>query len=161
MASSPELANLRDSHAPDPIGWWPLAPGWICLAVVLVIVIIVSILFLRRYYRNGCAKRNALRLLSAYQQDYQNSHHGQSASACVSELLKRVALVYFPRATVASLQGDAWITFLKDTSKGLAFDSLRRELLEMPYQPKMDGDLQLLFTMAHKWISQRRGSCLN
>lgn len=156
-----ELAQLRDIHLPDAIGWWPLAPGWYVLAIVLIVALVTVIFYLGRYYLNGRARRQALHLLATYQQQYQCDANGQLSAARVSELLKRVALVYFPREKVASLQGDSWITFLNTTSKGLDFNGVRTELLEIPYQSTMTADLHQLFITARAWISQRRGTCLN
>jgi hypothetical protein len=82
-------------------------------------------------------------------------------AARISELLKRVALVYFPRSRVASLQGEAWIDFLSHTGKKLDFNAVRDELIEAPYQPNSSCDLNLLFKISRLWITQRRGSCLN
>lgn len=155
------LEELRDIHLPQPIGWWPLAPGWYFLAALIILLIILAIFFLRRYYLNSCAKREALALLKTYHNVYELDQNSQLSSAQVSELLKRVALSYFSRAEVASLQGDAWILFLNKTAKKLNFEEIRAELLEMPYQPRKDCDLTLLFNMAKQWISQRRGPCLN
>ena len=31
------LAQLRDIHLPEPILWWPLAPGWWVLIVLYFI----------------------------------------------------------------------------------------------------------------------------
>ena len=161
MPKSQELAQLHDIHLPESIGWWPLAPGWYVLTLLLIILLVTVIFLMSRYYLNGRARRQALRLLMTYQQSYPKQANSQLSAARVSELLKRVALVYFPRAKVASLQGEAWIVFLNDTSKGLDFNNVRQELLEAPYQPVMEHDLQLLFNQARAWISQRRGSCLN
>ena len=156
-----ELAQLRDIHLPDAISWWPLAPGWYLLFIlVLVMVLIISMRF-TNYYLNGRAKRHALRLVDAYLQEYRTHGNAQLSAARLSELLKRVALVYFPRKNVAGLQGEAWIAFLNSTSKALDFYNVRNELLHMPYQPAITGDLHLLFTMTRTWIKQRRGVCLN
>jgi hypothetical protein len=161
MTAPDPLSKLRDIHLPEPIGWWPLAPGWYLLVLLVIAILITIIFFLRRYYLNGSAKRDALRLLKIYQQQYQSEMNSQISSAHISLLLKRVALAYFPRARVASLQGDEWILFLNNTAKKLNFEEVRAELLEMPYQPQKDCDLGLLFEMAHTWIKQRRAPCLN
>lgn len=155
-----ELVQLRDIHLPEPIGWWPLASGWYLLAVLMLISLIIVIFFAIRYYINGRAKRQAIHLLTDYQQQYRQDN-GQLIAARISELLKRVALVYFPREKVASLQGDEWIAFLTNTSKGLNFEKVRIELLDMPYQPALSKDLSLLIKMVRNWIKQRRGKCLN
>ena len=156
-----ELAQLRDIHLPDAIGWWPLAPGWYLLAIILFVALITVIFLGGRYYLNGRSRRQALRLLVTCQQQYQRDANSQLSAARVSELLKRVALVYFPREQVASLQGESWITFLNTTSNGLDFNCVHTELLEAPYQATIDCDLHNLFIVARAWISQRRGSCLN
>lgn len=155
-----ELAQLRDIHMPEAIGWWPLAPGWYLLVLLIIAVLAAITIFAVRHYKNGHFKRQALRLLETYHQQYQQESNSQVYAARVSELLKRVALVYFPRSKVASLQGDAWIEFLNQTAKGLHFESLRVELLEAPYQPLIKQDLTLLFEMTRSWIKQRRGPCL-
>ncbi|WP_242602164.1 DUF4381 domain-containing protein [Legionella nagasakiensis] len=163
-ASNQALAQLRDIHLPSPIGWWPLAPGWYVFILFAIAMLGMVMIFLWRSYLNGQARRQALRLLSAYQQQYEREKNAQRISACISELLKRVALVYFPRKKVASLQGDAWISFLNETGKDVDFSQIRSQLLELPYQHKMvikESDLSLLFNMAKKWINQRRKACLN
>lgn len=156
-----ELAQLRDIHLPDPIGWWPLAPGWYLLLILTLLATATIIFIVMRYYRNGACKRQALRLITEYQQEYSKHNNPQLSASRLSELLKRVALVYFPRKKVAGLQGKAWVEFLNVTSKGLDFKQVNKELLEMPYQPGIKGDLPLLFSMSRSWIKQRRGRCLN
>lgn len=161
MSKPQELAQLRDIHLPDPIGWWPLAPGWYLLFVMALLATATIIFIAVQHYRNGRCKRQALRLIADYQQEYSKHNNMQLSASRLSELLRRVALVYFPRKKVASLQGSAWVDFLNATSKGLDFKQVNKELLEMPYQPRINGDLPLLFSMSRKWIKQRRGRCLS
>lgn len=162
MDKTQDLTQLRDIHLPDPIAGWPLAPGWYLLALLIILTALLLGFFLRWIYLNGRAKRHALRLLTSYQQQYQRDGNSQLACARISELLKRVALTYFPRQRVASLQGEPWIIFLNDTAKNIDFLSVKRELLEFPYDPQpRDNNLSLLFDAAKNWIKQRRGKCLN
>ncbi len=158
---SKELAQLRDIHLPDAIGWWPLAPGWYLLAITVLLILVVSLFFSVRRYINGRSRRHALHLLATYQQQYQEEMNHSLTAARVSELLKRVALVYFPRAEVASLTGEAWLHFLNSTARGVDFNDVRQELLEAPYESTFSRDLGSLFNIARRWIIQRRGQWLN
>jgi hypothetical protein len=160
-SSVQELAALRDIHLPAPINWWPLALGWYVLGLVVLALFFFFVFFLVRYYLNNRKRRQALQLLKKYQEEYQMDGNGQLMAARVSELLKRVALVYFERSRVASLQGDKWIDFLNHTGKGLDFKEVRDALLRAPYQPNSPCDLNLLFKISGLWISQRRGPCLS
>lgn len=155
------LAKLRDIRMPSPIGWWPPAPGWFVLGFVVVLLVCLAAVWGGWRYRHGKAKRQALNLLEQYVAEHQQHANSSLFSARVSELLKRVALAYFPRDLVAGLQGEAWLLFLNKTAKGVDFTQVRVELLELPYQASATSDISLLFEMSRKWIRQRRGSCLN
>lgn len=160
MDNQSALANLRDIHMPVPIGWWPPAYGWIILGVLALFLVSALIGFLIYYVINNRAKRQALRLLETYRDAYSKQKNAQLTSARISELLKRVALVYYPREKAASLSGEAWLTFLNQTSKRLDFHSVSVLLLECPYKPSVEQDLSPLFHLAQQWIKQRRGRCL-
>ena len=159
MSEEQVLAKLRDIHFPAPIHWWPLAPGWYFL--MMLILALLGFLLYKSYcsYLNKRAKYQALKLLKSYQQEYESHHNSQLSSMNVSELLRRVALAYFPRDKVAGLQGDAWLEFLNKTSKGLSFTELRDVLLELPYQAEKKSDLRPLFHCAKMWIKQRGVTC--
>ncbi|RUR09548.1 DUF4381 domain-containing protein [Legionella septentrionalis] len=179
FAASPppqqELAHLRDIHIPPAIGWWPLAPGWYVILCLLAVALFALAFFLYRHYKRGRAKRHALRILKTYRLEYAQQGNAQITCARISELLKRVALVYFPREQVASLQGEDWINFLDKTGRGIDFQPLKMELLELPFQPdnrtqappqnklpkQQSGKLPLLFMQTEKWIKQRSKPCLN
>ena len=69
---SQALAQLHDIHLPTSVGWWPLAPGWYVVAVLILVTFIAVIFLLRRHYLMGRARRQALQLLAMYQQQYQD-----------------------------------------------------------------------------------------
>lgn len=162
MDNSQALAQLHEIHLPTPIGWWPLAPGWYVLTLCFLLAITGLMFSLYRRHTNGKPKREAIHLLKCFEQQYQkNPQDSQIISARVSELLKRVALAYYPRTTVAGLQGDAWIAFLNEKSHNLDFQMVEKELLELPYQSARASDLGLLFRLTHSWILQRGKPCLN
>lgn len=161
MPEPQELAKLHDIYLPEPIGWWPLAEGWFLLLLLVLILIGFSSYFAFRFYKNGLAKREALLLLKRYEQDYQSGADSQTISMKISELLRRVALVYFPRKEVAGLKGEAWLDFLTKTSKKIDFRSIREMLLDLPYQPPKNKDLKPLFCKARLWIKQRGRPCFN
>ena len=162
MTPTPDaLSTLRDIHLPHSISQWPLAPGWYLIAVLVISLLATLVFFVRKAYTFARPKREALRLLTNYQNSYESDMNSQVTSAQISLLLKRVALAYFPREKVASLQGDDWIFFLNQTAKKVNFEEVRAELIEMPYQSPKDCDLGLLFEMTRQWIRQRRVLCLS
>ena len=67
------LAGLRDYHLPEPISWWPPAPGWWLLASLAVAALAVLLLW-RRERRlslssGRLASRELSRLRAAWQVD--------------------------------------------------------------------------------------------
>ncbi|MDR3504247.1 MAG: DUF4381 domain-containing protein [Legionella sp.] len=154
------LAQLKDIHLPDAIGWWPLAPGWYAVITLIILLIFVLAAYVYRRHRYALAKKQALLLLASYQEAYEKEQNTPTSSAQISELLRRVALVYYPRAEVASLHGDAWLQFLNQTSKGIDFNAVRALLLDAPFKAADSGiDLSPLFAHAKHWIKQRGVPC--
>jgi hypothetical protein len=165
MAEHMTLAALRDIHLPAPIGLWPVAPGWIVLVMLVVVLLFSSVWFIWRFYRYRLGVRIALRLLNTYEKQAIDKRQSHASVVQATILLKRVALHYYPRVAVASLHGDDWITFLNKSSKKLDFNMIRSELLVFPYQastesrPLLLPDDSLFFTMIRSWIKQRRKPC--
>lgn len=160
MTENP-LSTLKDIHLPQPPGLWPVAAGWYGLIFIVSLLLITAAVLLYRYYRRGRPRREALRQLAACEQQYAAAEtSADQISARISELLKRVALVYFPRSEVASLQGEAWINFLQRTAKNMNSSILREGLLELPYKKSSASvNLQPLFRCARNWIKQRSRPC--
>ncbi len=98
------LSNLRDIVVPEPVSWWPPAPGvWVLLCTVAVVVLVITWRFYRSWRSRGY-RRAGLALLADAGTAYD-----------ISVILKRVALAAFPREQVASLYGKEWIAFLNHT----------------------------------------------
>ena len=98
------LNNLRDIVPPDAPPLWPLATGaWLLLLMLASSAIILI------YQRRQAKKRNAYRRAGLALLDGVRTVHD------VSVVLKRVALAAYPREQVASLYGEDWATFLRQT----------------------------------------------
>ncbi len=161
MVKTDPLAQLKDIHLPNPVSWWPLAPGWYVMGIFILFLISLFAFWLYKRHAHALAKKQALKLLAHYKKQYEKTSDTSLTSAHISELLRRVALVYYPRDQVASLQGDAWLQFLNETSKGIDFNPIRHMLLDTPFKQKDTVNLTPLFHKAEHWIKQRRVPCSN
>ena len=105
------LDQLRDIHLPDQIDQFPYAPGWWILLAIILIGIGFYLYKIYKYQRAirllKPAKAEITELRSLKDNEL-NSH----SIAKLSALLKRICLIYFPRKTVASLNGKNWLEFL-------------------------------------------------
>ena len=110
-----DLSGLKDIHIPSEPFWWPPAIGWIILFVGVLVGIGVSVI-LYLFWRKQ-PKQYALRKLKRI---YKSSQNTILMARQVSALLKRVALLKYPREKVASLSEEKWGDFLfRQTSKSL------------------------------------------
>lgn len=155
------LQQLHDIHLPAALGRWPLAPGWVALLGIMLLLLIVGVVWGWRWVRRGKVKREALRVLALYEKTYYAEMNTQTSSAALNELLKRVALAYFPREQVAQLYGKEWLVFLQETSKKLDFLTEGEAFLYAPYQLNQARDLRPLFHLVRSWIAQRERPCLS
>lgn len=127
------LAQLKDIHLPDPVGIWPLAPGWWISAILLLSASVATVMFIRKWRQRRRARAQAmaeLKSLSASSNDW---------PVQLNALLKRAALSYFPHHRVASLHGEAWADFLTRQVPAKHADRVRRVLGQLHravYDPK-------------------------
>jgi hypothetical protein len=139
------LENLHDIVVPDPVSWWPPATGWwVLLAAVLVAVTLVA-LRIYRSRRANAYRRAALRELETV-----------GSPAQLLALLKRVALVTYPREMIASLSGAAWLEFLEHEVPNCFGGRTGDLLLRVDYEnvrPTTEEFAQLKFS-ARAWIEE-------
>jgi hypothetical protein len=143
-----DLSRLADIVAPPPVSWWPLAPGWWILgAALLAAAALLAFFAVRRYQRNAY-RRAALSELAVI---------GTVADpAAVSAVLKRAALVAYPRREVARLTGPAWLAFLDRTATTSDFTSGPASGMASGAlgSPVRDGDALLVAT--RRWVQRHR-----
>ena len=131
----PQAIPLRGLHLPEPVGWWPLAPGWWVLFAVLIVASGLLIRAWLRHRERSAARRRALRKLEECRSAY--AYHGNPVvlGAELSELLRRTMLAYAPRSEVAGLTGDAWLAWLdRDLERPRFREGAGRSLLVLPYR---------------------------
>lgn len=161
--------QLRDIHLPEPVSWWPPAPGWWLLAG-LVILVIISALLLRRTYRRRRQLRRMRREieheLAHIRAQFQQDANPVMLTRQLSELLRRAAISYYPHEHIAGLTGEHWLHFLAQTltdkSSGLTFESNdARLLLTAPYLQDdalvtdgADIDMDKLIALCESWLLQ-------
>lgn len=124
------LTRLHDIHLPDPVAFWPPAPGWFMLAGALVLLALLAA-FLEWRRRQTLAYR-VLQDFRAITRDPGADTLAVGAAAAV--LMRRVLLSHRSHSPAAALTGTAWATFLADDPKGLPPD-LSRFLALAPYLP--------------------------
>ena len=128
---------LRDIHLPDPISWWPLPIGWWIVAGGVFLLIIITIITLRRLFRLTL-KKEATRILNQIEKTFQENQHGSDCIAALSILLRRIVITRHPKG--AGVIGEEWLRLL-DSPKSPDFSQgVGRLLLTAPYQPRVSND---------------------
>jgi len=174
------LAQLRDIHLPEAIGWWPPALGWWLLLALLVILIVAGIYWLRwrEIQRNKpivFSKQDMVDAALLELREIERSHaEGQAENgtydddsirqtlADISQLLRRCAvqlssLNHHP-SDVAGLTGKTWLSWLdsqwsrNDFSQGAG-----RILIDAPYRKGLFDcdDVADLLGISRAWVEQQ------
>jgi hypothetical protein len=151
----PEQIPLRDLHLPDPVGWWPLAPGW---WVLLGLVLFGLLLLLRRAWvrwRIDAPRRIALKELERLESGWRETRNPVLLATRLSELLRRTMLAYAPRKEVAGLTGHAWLAWLDRGLEERPFtEGPGRTLCELPYRraggPAGEFDVEALLGVVRR-----------
>lgn len=148
MAAPATLAALREIPLPPPISYAPQTAGWLVVAVALVTVL--GRAAFRRHVRwlANRYRRAALAELADIER--------RGATAAVPALLKRTALAFAPRASVAALSDAEWLAFLDRTCPPGGFTSGAGRLLsQLAYGDAAavaEADRRALVGLVRHWI---------
>lgn len=151
---NPALLDLRDIHLPEAISWWPPAPGWWVLGLLLLLF---SAYWAKQFWR-ALPRRRVVREaqveLERIRRQYQAKDDGVRLLAELSILLRRVAVTIGPRARVAGLTGRAW---LEELDRGLGGNGFRQGpgklLVDGPYQPQVPArNMEMLLELCEQWL---------
>lgn len=158
MNSDPySLEQLHDIIEPAAISPWPPAAGfWFLLALLLLWLSAIALTLWQRHRRNRY-RRLAVAQLQALSSQLDKGDQPSHVIAAIGELLKRTALVAYPRQQVASLSGSDWLQFLNHSAATDAFSSdTARLLTHSAYQraqpPPSGRQTRAIIDAAHHWI---------
>lgn len=113
--SQPALA-LRDIHWPDPVSWWPPAPGWWLLGLLILLVLLSSAWAIRVMLKPSVS-REAKQHLQRITSEWLDTQHHEQYLQQLSRLLRQIGMTYLGRAEVAGLHGNDWWQRLNQLSR--------------------------------------------
>jgi len=151
----PQKLPLRDIHLPEPVSWWPPAPGWWLVLALSIGLAALAVWLYRRPRRRKAPRRLALRELEQIRRSYAGHRDPRRLAAELSVLLRRTAISLFPRAEVAGLTGEAWLGYLDGVlGDGRFAHGVGRQLVSAPYRPAAAIDAEALLTLCREWIER-------
>lgn len=145
------LSHLHDIVNVPPVPWWPPTTAWFVIGALLLLSasFLFAAMFVHR--RNNWYRRAGLDELRQIELS-----NDSVALVQVAELLKRVALVAYPRPEVACLTNQAWLDFLDRTSGSKEFSSGAGRLLSQIYDRSPAVPTKELFELVRRWIRHHR-----
>lgn len=145
------LDQLYDIAEPPPVSMMPATWAWAVLAGLLLALLAFGLWAWLRHRRRTAYRRAALAELRALAPDLVAGD--PAALAPLDRLIRRTALVAFPRPEVATLTGEAWIAFLDRT--GGTFAPFGPALATGPYAPDPPAfDGAALLAAGRHWIAR-------
>ncbi len=145
------LSQLKDIHLPASGGFWPPAPGWWLLALLVLLALAGLAWLLHRRRRRNRWLRLAKTELSGL--EHQASQEPQWF-AQLNSLLKRAARQRYPDKHPESLSGEAWVAFLLATAPNdrIASRPIVEAIVHSSWQPKASADPRQATEFARSWL---------
>jgi hypothetical protein len=154
------IHGIDEIIVPDAVPWWPSAPAWKVLGVIMVLLLMAQALRWTKHWWRNRYRREALRQLEQIQR--KAGTQLQDVVEVLPYYIKVTALQAYPREDVASLSGSDWLSFLDASYSGPAFSAgTGKKLLSVSYLPREqwqmdDTESQKLIEMSRKWIARHR-----
>ena len=151
--------QLRDIHLPVPPDFWPPAPGWWLLAVLVACLAAWAAVLLWRQIRMHRQRGQILALLEQMENAAERTATPEFL-AKLSNLIRRLALMRFPRHEIASLTGHDWLRFLDSSGGDGQFSrGPGRILAQGPYMRTLPEpvDGRALTRLVRHWIRINTG----
>ena len=147
------LDRMHGLAMPEPVPWWPQTPGWwIVVGWLLAVIALLAWQFVKRRRRNRY-RRDALAELRTIETDSRTDP--ALAAQRIAAVLKRTALVAYPREQVAALYGRDWARFLTESvGNDRQVAAAAEELAAAAY--RSNPDPKALNGPARRWIRRHR-----
>ena len=112
----PELLQLMHDIVPaEPVPWTPQTAGWAVVGAWLLTIAVLAAWHGLKVRRRNRYRREALAILKSIAAE--SDPDSAIAAQRVAALLKRTALVAYPRAEIAGLHGGEWAAFLRRSTR--------------------------------------------
>ena len=152
---NPELlSQLRDIHAAAEPGWWPPAPGWWVLAVLLIAVLTLALRFGFKKWRVQKRRKRLMAALNAIPGEFNPEENPHDYLAQLNKVFRVVALRAFSDTASARLQGEEWVSFIHSLLPDGADSGSLAALATGPYQPSPEFNADALHHLARTWIKR-------
>lgn len=150
-----DLSGLRDIHLPPVPSLFPLPLRFWAVFFGLVF----TLLFIKglwSYFHRLTAKKYANHKVDSITKQFSSNNYQIALE--LSFLMRRLALMKFPKKKVSVLTGKAWRSFLEETSKKPVFKGRAGDILEdvtyIPPESFKDKDITVLIRATKEWIAQ-------
>lgn len=145
---------LRDIHLPNPISWWPLAPGWWLLLGMVILLCVLALWLIRKSLRPTLRKQ-AFHRLDHIEKSFVQTKDAVQCLSDISELLRRAVLSQNRSLKTAGLIGKPWLEVLDEPLKSSEFSQgVGQLLLHGPYQSHVEKEKVFqLIQLCRKWVN--------
>lgn len=149
-----QLKDLRDIHLPDPVSFWPLAPGWWALVIIVPLLYFVIRYIVRRMMMPKY-KKLAIKELSNIETNYGISNDAHGTCGEISLLIRKALVAKLGNKEVAGLVTEEWLAYLDKLSHTDCFtNGPGRVLVSAPYSTKSDVDIEELLSATKKLLGR-------
>ena len=160
-ASQANPLPLKGLQLPEAVSWWPLAPGWWLLLIILIVAIPLLMLTAVRLWRRNSDKRQAKQLLNSAYSQWLADQNQQQLILQVNTVLKRFCRQRFPEAV--SLSEQRWTEFLNKSAGIPLFTEQQTTALQSGAyraQPVASLNEQDLVKNCQRWLNKARSANL-
>lgn len=146
------LSQLRDIHSAPEVPWWPPAPGWWVLAVLLLVALGWFLRNLYGRYRVHQRRKQMLAWVDHLNTSIDPVREPQAYLSTLNRIFKLVALRAFPDRQCAVMAGQDWADFLTENMKNTASAEALNVLATGPYDPAPRFDPDVMSRLTRTWI---------
>jgi len=143
------LDNLHNIIVPDTVGFFPLAPGWYLLLLLLLALLFHFGYSYYKAYQKEQYKRDA-------QEELKILHNkNRENTIALLGLAKRVGIAAYGREIIVPLQGDTWWDFIESHSRAIVDPEIRGSIARLLYEEGVVFDacvFDTVFLMVSQWI---------
>jgi hypothetical protein len=150
------LSELKDVELPDPASFWPPAPGWWAVMLLLLVTLFLIVRLYRARRPKHEARREALDALEDARARWEADGDAVAYASAADQLIRRLAIHRLGRHAVARLTGEAFSEAIRHLSSGSLSESTTRLLRESRYQPHVELDPDRIHQEIEAWIEALR-----